>query len=132
MCSRNAPTITFVTAVQSPFASPASQKLMRYSRVSGVLATSGGWLSMYGVTVSAASNAHAHSPRHAFGVERRRASRLRPQPPQTPRAIPQLLHVQIHPVQHQQPQIIQRRFLRVADVAAGFDGAAALAGEQNR
>lgn len=35
-----APTITFVTAVQSLFASPASQKLMRYSRISGVFATS--------------------------------------------------------------------------------------------
>ena len=30
------PTITFCTALQSPFASPASQNLMRYSRISAL------------------------------------------------------------------------------------------------
>ena len=51
---------------------------------------------------------------------------------QTAGTISQLGQVNVHPVQHRQPKIIERCFLWIANMAATFDGTTAATGQQDR
>src|ERR1700733_13578790 len=68
----------------------------------------------------------------------RAKSNIRPaspiQPRQPSRAVAQDIDAGFYPIEHREPEVVQRGggFSREANVAAGFEGAAAAAGEEDR